>query len=41
MHVNQGIERMAHHYSILDFFRQMPNALIARINPTGCVKGTS
>jgi len=32
---------MAQHYSIKDFFRQMPNALLARINPAGCVKGTS
>lgn len=30
---------MAQHYSIKDFFRQMPDALLARLNPTRCVKG--
>jgi hypothetical protein len=30
---------MAQHYSIKDFFRQMPNALLARLNPRRCVKG--
>jgi len=29
---------MAQHYSIKDFFRQMPNALLARRNPMRCVK---
>jgi len=24
---------MAQHYSIKDFFRQMPNALLTRLNP--------
>jgi hypothetical protein len=30
---------MAQHYSIKDFFRHMPNALFAKLNPMTCVKG--
>jgi hypothetical protein len=30
---------MAQHYSIKDFFRQRPNALLARYFQARCVKG--
>ena len=30
---------MAQHYSIKDFFRQMPNGLLARYFQGRCVKG--
>lgn len=32
---------MTQHYSIKDFFRQMPNVLLARLNQMRCVKGAS